>query len=138
MYEYALIFRRTAPLDPADLPARNAAARDWALALKQQGVLRSAAPLEDDGRVVSLRGAETVSNTGLIASVLVIEAESLDAAVRLAEGHPGLAFGVEIEIRPVKVVGPTSSGDLEGARDQRLFRFRAQRLTNFVARILGR
>lgn len=106
MPEYALIFRRTSPLDPAELPTRNAAARDWALALERRGVLRSAAPLQDEGRVVSARGVGAVSNTDPIASVLVVEAESLDAAIRLVQGHPGLAFGIEIEIRPVKRVVP--------------------------------
>lgn len=41
-----------------------------------------------------------------VASVLIIEAEDLNAAVALAKGHPGLAFGTEIEVRPVKVVPP--------------------------------
>ena len=102
MHEYALIFRRTAPINPADLPTRNAAARDWALALERRGVLRSAAPLLDEGRVVSARGVGPVSNADPVASVLVVEVESLEAATTLAQGHPGLAFGVEIEIRPVK------------------------------------
>lgn len=106
MHEYALIFRRTAPLDPADLPTRNAAARDWALALERRGVLRSAAPLEVEGRVVSARGVGSVSSTDPIASVLVVASESLDAATRLVQGHPGLAFGIEIEIRPVKPTVP--------------------------------
>ena len=106
MPEYAFIFRRTAPVDPADLPTRNAAAREWALALERRGLLRSAAPLQDEGRVVSARGVGSVSNTDPVASVLVVECESLDAATSLVQGHPGLPFGVEIEIRPVKRVVP--------------------------------
>lgn len=106
MQNFALIFRRTVPVNPADLPTRNAAARDWALALGARGILHSAAPLEDDGRVVSASGVSPVSSGESVASVLVIEAESLDAATRLVQGHPGLAFGVEIEIRPVKPAGP--------------------------------
>ena len=42
MPEYALIFRTTRPVDPAALSARNAAARDWAIALRERGVLRTA------------------------------------------------------------------------------------------------
>lgn len=106
MHEYALISRRTAPSSAADLQVRSAAARDWALALDARGVLRSAAPLLDEGRVVGARGVGAVPGTAPIASVLVVEAESLDAATSLAQAHPGLAVGVEIEIRPVEPVRP--------------------------------
>jgi hypothetical protein len=34
--------------------------------------------------------------------VLVKQAPDLDAAVMLAKGDPGLAFGTEVEVRPVK------------------------------------
>ena len=108
MPEYALIFRTTRPVDPAALSARNAAARDWAIALRERGVLRTASPLEEEGRVVRQDGVELVvggdGGAIAIASVLVIEAESLDAATSLAEGHPGLAYGTEIEVRPLKSV----------------------------------
>lgn len=104
MLEFALIFRRTAPVNPADLASRNAAARDWALALARRGLLRRAAPLQDGGRIVSARGTRLVPDTDSIASVLVVAAESLDAATSLAAGHPGLAFGVELEVRPVAPV----------------------------------
>jgi hypothetical protein len=39
-----------------------------------------------------------------VGAVLVVQAPGLDAAVALAQGHPGLAFGTEIEVRPVKAV----------------------------------
>jgi hypothetical protein len=45
-----------------------------------------------------------------VASVLVIEVENLERAVALAQGHPGLAFGTEIEVRPVKAVPPPPPG----------------------------
>ena len=32
------------------------------------------------------------------------KAADLESAVALAKGHPGLAFGTEIEVRPVKAV----------------------------------
>ena len=104
MHEYALIFRSSRALTPQELPRRNAAARDWALALRRDGVLHGASPLDDDGFVVTQHGIAPASQQGAIASVLVIHAKDLEAAVTLAKGHPGLAFGSEIEVRPVKVV----------------------------------
>ena len=106
MHEFALLFRRRVPIEPAEVPALNAAARTWALALRDRGLLRTASPLEEDGRVVSAHGVGPVADPAAIASVLVIEAESLAAAVALTQGHPGLAHGVEIEVRPVKIVAP--------------------------------
>jgi hypothetical protein len=102
--EFVLIFRPTRAVDPADLPGRNAAARDWVLALRRDGLLSAASPLEDDGFTVSQQGVTPVVRDHAIASVLVVLATDLEAAVALTKGHPGLAFGTEIEVRPVKAV----------------------------------
>jgi hypothetical protein len=106
MPAFAFIFRPTRPIAPSDLPRRNAAARDWALALQRDGKLRGANPLEDEGFRVTGEGVAATSREGSVASVLIIEAESLESAVALAKKHPGLAFGTEIEVRPVKAVAP--------------------------------
>jgi hypothetical protein len=102
--EFALIFRISRTPDPAQVQTRNSAARDWALGLRRDGTLHTASPLEDGGSVVSQRGVTALSPERAIASVLVIEARDLESAVALAKGHPGLAFGTEIEVRPVKAV----------------------------------
>jgi hypothetical protein len=104
MHEFALIFHPGPALDPAQLPRRNSAARDWALALRDQGTLTAASPLEDQGVRVSQKGLAPLGATPSIASVLVVKAKDLDSAAALAQGHPGLAFGTEIEVRPVKAV----------------------------------
>ena len=102
MHEFAFLFRPTRLLDASELPRRNAAARDWALALRREGALQVASPLEDDGFRVTRDAVSPVSDDHAVASVLVIQARDLAAAVALAQGHPGLAFGTEIEVRPVK------------------------------------
>ncbi len=104
MQEFALLFRATRPLGPDELPKRNAAARDWALARQKEGVLRAATPLTDDGYSISEQGVTPVTAHRAVASVLVIQVDDLERAVALAREHPGLAFGTEIEVRPVKVV----------------------------------
>jgi hypothetical protein len=108
MKEFALLFRSTHALAPDDLTRRNAAARDWALALRRDGTLHGASPLEDDGFTVTQGGVAPVTHDGAVASVLVVQAKDLESAVTLAKGHPGLAFGTAIEVRPVKsVAAPT-------------------------------
>ena len=106
MPEFALLFRPTVAVDPAELPRRNAAARDWALALRENGTLHTASPLQEEGFTVTGQGVAMVSREHAVASVLVIEARDLPSAVALAKDHPGLAFGTEIEVRPVKPVAP--------------------------------
>ena len=106
MPDFALVFRSGGPLPPDDLARRNAAARDWALALRDAGRLRVASPLEDACVRVGAGVARPVAEPAAVAAILVIEAADLDAAVALAEGHPGLAFGTEIDVRPVKPTGP--------------------------------
>ena len=106
MNEFALIFRPTRPVQPDDLPRRNAAARDWALARRNEGTLLRASPLTDEGVRVAEDGATPMADARAVASVLVIQAADLESAVALAKGHPGLAFGTEIEVRPVKAVAP--------------------------------
>lgn len=104
MHDFVFIFRAGQTAAGADLAKRNAAARDWALARRADGTLRAASPLEDEGAVITARGVAPVSNDHAVASVLVIAAHDLNAAVALAQGHPGLAFGTSIEVRPVKPV----------------------------------
>jgi len=106
MPEFALIFRPTRPVPPDDLPRRNNAAREWALALRRDGKVTAAAPLEDAGFAVTEKGVTPVSPERAVGAVLVIQAKDLDSAVALVKGHPGLAYGTEIEVRPLKVVPP--------------------------------
>src|SRR5262249_44031704 len=107
MKEFALLFRPTRPVGPDELPRRNAAARDWALALRHDGTLRNASPLEDDGFTVTQQGVTPLAHDRAVASVLVIQAADLDSALLLANAPPGLAFGTEIEVRPLKAVPPS-------------------------------
>jgi hypothetical protein len=106
MNEFALIFHAGRDVDPAVLPRRNAAARDWAIALRNEGTLRTAAPLEEEGFLISQQGVTPVAQNGAIGGVVIVSARDLAAAVALAKGHPGLAFGTRVEVRPVKPVVP--------------------------------
>jgi hypothetical protein len=111
MPEFALLFRATRAVTPEELPRRNAAARDWALARRKEGKLSFASPLEDAGFTVTRQATSPIAPERPVASVLVIQAPDLDGAVALAKGHPGLAFGTEIEVRPVKAgANPPAAG----------------------------
>ena len=104
MQEFAFIFRVGPAVAVADLARRNSAARDWALALRREGKLSVASPLEDVGFTVTQKSVAPIGASPAIASVLVVRADDLDSAVTLAKGHPGLSYGTQIEVRPVKGV----------------------------------
>lgn len=106
MPEFAFIFRPTRALHPEELAPRNDAAREWALLRRREGILYGASPLEPAGVTVTRDGVSAAPREPTVASVLVIAAQDLDAAVRLAKTHPGLAFGTEIEVRVVKPTVP--------------------------------
>ena len=104
MHDYAFLFRPTRSVEPGELPRRNAAARDWAIARRQEGRLNGASPLEDQGVKVTRDAVTPLADARAVAAVLVLRAPDLESAVALAKGHPGLAFGTEIEVRPVKAI----------------------------------
>lgn len=106
MNEFALVFRPTRTVTAEELPKRNNAAREWALALRRDGVLSFAAPLEDDAVTVTANGAEPSGTAPPIGAVLIIKARDLQSVVTLVKGHPGLAFGTAVEIRQLKVASP--------------------------------
>lgn len=105
-HEFAILFRPTRAVSPEELPKRNAAAREWALGLRADGSLRNAAPLEDDGVVVTRDGVAPSPHDGAVGAVLVVRAKDLESVVALVKGHPGLAYGTAIEVRPVKATPP--------------------------------
>jgi hypothetical protein len=109
MPEFTLIFRPTRPVPPDQLPRRNTAARDWALALRREGKLSFASPLEDEGFTITEKGVTSLNPDRPVGAILVIQAPDLQSAVALAKGHPGLPYGTEIEVRPVKVAPPPPS-----------------------------
>jgi hypothetical protein len=109
MSEFAFIFRPTRALAPEELARRNTAARDWAITLRNEGTIANASPLEDDGFTVTQQGVAPAASERAVGAVLVVRAQDVRAAVALAQGHPGLPFGTEIEVRPVKnVAGPST------------------------------
>jgi hypothetical protein len=106
MPEFVLIFRPTRSTSAADLPARNATAREWVLERRKEGTLRAACPLEDSGAIVSQSHVASLAPERAVASVLVVEAADLDTAVAMAKGYPNLVFGSEIEVRPIRSTAP--------------------------------
>ena len=77
---------------PADRIAENRAAwQAWNAALGEEYGIRTA-----DGKLVSSSGVTEAD--GVVRGASMVEFDSLDDAVRVAQGAPNLAFGGTVEV----------------------------------------
>lgn len=74
--------------------------------LQAEGILRGAQPLMEEGRLVT--GAQGLVTDGVfaeskeaIAGYFLLAVASTDEAVKLARACPILAYGAQIEVRPI-------------------------------------
>jgi hypothetical protein len=86
----------------------------WFRRLTEQGKAVAGNPLEREGKIVS--GKNRVVSDGpfaeskeAIAGYFLLDVASLDEAVAIAQGCPGLPYGARIEVRPVAAECPLAS-----------------------------
>lgn len=114
---HLLLFRNGGPDAHAHLTAeeRGALARKWNMwvdALIRDGVLEQGRPLGLHGRVVSGPQGERVTDgpyaegKEVVAGYVMVRAQSLETAVEIAKGCPGLAIGLTVEVRPLEESSP--------------------------------
>jgi len=108
--EHLLFIRGThwnSGMSPAELQRVMTDFYAWVDGLTQKGVLRGAQPLMEEGRLVAgARGASVTDGVfaeskEAIAGYFLLAVASTDEAVRLAQLCPILAYGAQIEVRPV-------------------------------------
>jgi hypothetical protein len=107
--EHLLLIRGThwnSSLSPAELQRIMTDFYAWADGLQNQGILRGAQPLMEEGKLVS--GPQSLVTDGVfaeskeaIAGYFLLAVASTDEAVRLAQACPILAHGAQIEVRPI-------------------------------------
>ncbi len=79
----------------------------WVEGIRQSGVLRGSQPLMEEGKLVSGAGGRAVIDGAFaeskeaIAGYFLLEADSMAAAVQIAQACPILAYGAQIEVRPI-------------------------------------
>jgi len=97
MTQFVLIFHRSAkPLSDADTKTLTERIRPWAIKENQAGHKLDPRILNSESVHI---GPDHKTGDGPTA-LLFIEAADLEDAVRLAKSHPGLDFGVSIDVRP--------------------------------------
>ncbi|MGV3754284.1 MAG: YciI family protein [Verrucomicrobiota bacterium] len=93
-------------LSPEELQQVMNRTMRWFENLHQQGRVKAGQPLGAEGKTVSGRKATVsdgpfVESKETIGGYLIVKAESLDEATRLARSFPNLAYGCSIEVRPL-------------------------------------
>lgn len=108
--EHLLFIRGThwnSALSPTELQGVMTAFYSWVDGLRNKGILKGAQPLMEEGKLVTgARG--TVVTDGVfaeskeaIAGYFLLAIDSTAEAVRLAQECPVLAYGAQIEVRPI-------------------------------------
>ena len=113
--QYMLLMYTRAPQPGAERPPSSgkslqeiiAEYRDWAHAREREGRLVSAEKLSGKTRVVTTKAdgvevASTAASDRVLGGYFLITAPSLADALELAESHPHLKYGGEVEVRPIE------------------------------------
>jgi hypothetical protein len=124
---YMLLYRsdewynRLSHQELQNLMSENSA---WMQRLTAQGKARPGRALERRGAFVSGRNGKFVTDGPFaeskeaIGGYLLVDVETLDEAIAIAQGSPGLAYGGSIEVRPIAEECPLETRARELATEQ--------------------
>lgn len=114
MSKFMYIFREGVrpTLSPAELATHLAKWTEWVGGLTKSGHAEpGSGPLELEGK--TLRGSTKTLTDGpyaeakdLVTGILIVSADSLDAAVELASGCPIFSYNGSVEVRPFMTMPP--------------------------------
>ena len=94
----------------------------WFNRLTEQGKAIAGSPLEREGRIVSGKNGRVVADGPFaeskeaIGGYFLLQVNSLDEAVAIAQDCPGLAYGSVVEVRPVAAECPMAEAALAEAQ----------------------
>ncbi len=101
MNTFVIIFRRRPPaLSDADRRRLNEETSVWARTQNDAGHQLDPRILQADRAVAGVDPAEVQDGGGSVSALLFLEARDLPEATRVAEAHPGLRCGFNVEVRP--------------------------------------
>lgn len=108
--EHLLFVRGThwnSSLSPAELQRVMTDFYAWVAGLQERGILRGAQPLMEEGKLVTGAGGALVTDGVFaeskesIAGYFLLDVDTTEEAVKLAQACPILAYGAQIEVRPI-------------------------------------
>ena len=98
----------------------------WIQGLTAQGKVKPGRALERKGAIVSGKNGRVVTDGPFVESkeaiggYLLVDVETLDEAIAIAQSIPGLAYGGSIEVRPIAEECPLDVRARELAREEQL------------------
>jgi hypothetical protein len=103
MKHYALIFHSTRTLTPEELKQRQVEIAAWVKRVTDIGITLDPRSLGETAATLSAEGNEVVSHEGssdpTLSTIVFFDSPSRDQAVNIARIHPGLRYGVTVEVR---------------------------------------
>src|SRR6266702_5642851 len=103
MKHYALIFRATRTLTPEELKQRAVEIPAWVKRVEDMGVTLDPRNFGETAASFSVAESEVVSHEGssnpTFVTIVFFDASSKEQAVEIARIHPGLHYGVTVEVR---------------------------------------
>jgi hypothetical protein len=103
MQKYAFIFRQSNhPITQEQQKRRAQEVRDWALHLRDQGHTLEPHLLGTDRYVAQPNGTKPAGDEAPadpVIAILIVDCANFDEAKKIALTHPGLRYGVSIEVR---------------------------------------
>ena len=115
--EYMLLFRGNdwyKGLSPEEMQKISSQWMAWFERLTAEGKAIAGNPLEKEGKIVSGKNGRVVADGPFaeskeaIGGYFLLRVDTLEEAVAIAKGCPGLAYGSVVEVRPVAEECPLS------------------------------
>ena len=104
MPKFALIFRQSPfPMSEEVRQRRAKEVAAWATHLRDQGHSLEPHLLGDEHFIISSDGSTNKDTGDPIVAILVFDAANFDDAKQIASTHPGLHYGISIEVRPATI-----------------------------------
>jgi hypothetical protein len=104
MKAFVFLFRQSSPLSEDDQKRRAEEVRNWALRQNAEGHKLDPRILGEEKHLIGPNGksgATSQSADGPLTAILFSEARDFAEAVKIAESHPALRYGViSVEVRP--------------------------------------
>jgi len=126
---YMLLFRGNdwhKGLSPEEMQKVAGQWMAWFNQLTEQGKAIAGSPLEREGKIVSGKNGRVVADGPFaeskeaIGGYFLLRVKTMDEAVAIAKGCPGLAYGAVVEVRPVAEECPVAEDALNLAEGQLL------------------
>jgi hypothetical protein len=103
MKHYALLFHTSRTLTPEELKQRGVQIAAWVKQVTDMGITLDPRSLGETAATFSAEESNVVSRSGssdpTLSNIVFFDSSSRDQAVDIARRHPGLHYGVTVEVR---------------------------------------